>query len=130
MMLASTADAKDPNVRLSYQEGYDADISSNQSADGPKKLATTSVEGCLESGYVARSRIGIFVHEKAEGQLQQEQEQADPNIVWWDEPADQDPENPMNWTEKKKWINIALLAMCTLITYVGGQEQDMRYVAL
>lgn len=54
MMPASTADVKDPNVTLSYQEGYDADISSNQSADGPKKLATTSVEGGLESGNVAR----------------------------------------------------------------------------
>lgn len=124
------ADVKDPNVTLSYQEGYDVDISSNQSADGPKKLATTPVEGGLEGGDDARSRVGDLVPEKAEEQLQeQEQEQADPNVVWWDEPANQDPENPMNWTEKKKWINIALLAMCTLITYVGGQEQDMRYVA-
>ncbi|KFZ17092.1 hypothetical protein V502_04753 [Pseudogymnoascus sp. VKM F-4520 (FW-2644)] len=82
MMPASTADVKDPNVPLSYQEGYDADISSNQSADGPKKLATTSIEGGLESGDVARSRVGNLVHEKAEGQLQeQEQEQADPNVV-------------------------------------------------
>ncbi|GME46663.1 putative mfs multidrug protein [Neofusicoccum parvum] len=39
---------------------------------------------------------------------------ADPNIVDWDGPND--PENPMNWTDKKKWTNIALLSIITLVT--------------
>jgi hypothetical protein len=40
----------------------------------------------------------------------------DENIVWWDEPADQDPENPKNWSEKKKWGTIAIVSSITFIT--------------
>lgn len=38
----------------------------------------------------------------------------DPNIVDWDGP--EDPENPINWSEKKKWGNIAVLASITFLT--------------
>ena len=41
-------------------------------------------------------------------------EQDDPNIVFWDGPDD--PENPMNWPERKKWINIGVLSFLTVIT--------------
>jgi hypothetical protein len=40
----------------------------------------------------------------------------DENIVWWDEPVDQDPENPKNWSEKKKWGTIAIVSSITFIT--------------
>lgn len=40
----------------------------------------------------------------------------DENTVWWD--GDDDPANPMNWSEKKKWANIAVMAMITFLTYV------------
>ena len=36
--------------------------------------------------------------------------------VWWNEPADQDPANPMNWTNKKKWSNIAVMSAITFLT--------------
>ncbi|CAG8960000.1 hypothetical protein HYFRA_00013188 [Hymenoscyphus fraxineus] len=36
-------------------------------------------------------------------------------IVWWDEPADQDPQNPMNWPARKKWLNIGVLAFIGFI---------------
>ena len=39
----------------------------------------------------------------------------DPNIVDWDGPDDQD--NPLNWSEKKKWGTIAVLASITFLTY-------------
>lgn len=39
--------------------------------------------------------------------------------VWWNEPADQDPENPMNWTNKKKWSNIAVMSAITFLTWVA-----------
>lgn len=42
----------------------------------------------------------------------------DPNIVDWDGPDD--PENPMNWPEKKKWLNIAVLSILTIITPLGS----------
>lgn len=38
----------------------------------------------------------------------------DPNVVSWDGPND--PENPMNWTDRKKWTSIAVLSVMTLIT--------------
>lgn len=38
----------------------------------------------------------------------------DPNIVDWDGPDD--PENPLNWTPKKKWVNGLLLSIMTLVT--------------
>ncbi|EUC38620.1 hypothetical protein COCCADRAFT_82483 [Bipolaris zeicola 26-R-13] len=59
----------------------------------------------------------------------QEQEQ-DPNIVDWDGPDD--PNNPQNWTAKKKWTIVATLGLVTLITPVGssffapGVPQVMR----
>ena len=36
--------------------------------------------------------------------------------VWWDEPADQDPENPMNWPDSRKWGVVAILSSITFIT--------------
>lgn len=39
----------------------------------------------------------------------------DSNIVSWDGPDD--PENPMNWTAKKKFINVATVSLITFLTY-------------
>ena len=36
--------------------------------------------------------------------------------VWWNEPADQDLENPVNWTTKKKWSNIGIMSCITFLT--------------
>lgn len=36
-------------------------------------------------------------------------------IVWWDEPADQDPENPMNWSSKRKWSNILSISVISFL---------------
>ena len=37
----------------------------------------------------------------------------DPNMVDWDSPND--PANPYNWTAKRKWINVGLVAAQTFI---------------
>lgn len=42
--------------------------------------------------------------------------EADPNIVDWDGPDD--PQNPMNWPDSKKWLNVAVLSILTIITSV------------
>lgn len=45
---------------------------------------------------------------------------ADPTfVVWWEEPADQDPENPMNWPMSRKWATIAVLSTITFLTFVA-----------
>jgi hypothetical protein len=36
-------------------------------------------------------------------------------IVWWDEPEDQDPENPMNWSSKTKWMNILIISVISFL---------------
>lgn len=114
---SSAAGLQDPNVALAYLEGHDADIPSNASANTTDKSIASSLYPDLEKGddEVTSLDAGDPAHAKAEHHVQ-EQEQPDPNIVWWDEPADQDPKNPMNWSEKKKWSNIGVLAICTLIT--------------
>lgn len=38
----------------------------------------------------------------------------DPNIVGWE--SDDDPENPLNWSNRKKAISIFVLSMLTLVT--------------
>ncbi len=43
-----------------------------------------------------------------------EEEQPDPNAVFWDGPDD--PQNPMNWTDQRKWLQIVLLSTLTVIT--------------
>ncbi|KAK0707646.1 general substrate transporter [Lasiosphaeris hirsuta] len=42
----------------------------------------------------------------------------DPNVVSWDGPTD--PHNPMNWTDRKKWLNILVLSIMTLVTPLGS----------
>ncbi|KAF2797061.1 MFS general substrate transporter [Melanomma pulvis-pyrius CBS 109.77] len=39
-----------------------------------------------------------------------------PYSVWWDEPADQDPENPQNWSNGRKWGIITTLSVITFLT--------------
>lgn len=36
-------------------------------------------------------------------------------IVWWDEPLDQNPENPMNWSSTKKWANILVISVISFL---------------
>lgn len=42
--------------------------------------------------------------------------------VWWDEPVDQDPLNPMNWPASQKWRMIAVLSSITFLTSVSPQD--------
>ncbi|KAJ9144990.1 Major facilitator superfamily protein [Pleurostoma richardsiae] len=42
----------------------------------------------------------------------------DADVVSWDGPDD--PENPMNWPAKKKWLNVAVLSILTVITPLGS----------
>ena len=42
------------------------------------------------------------------------QTEVDLNIVDWDGPND--PQNPINWSEKLKWANVAVISSITFIT--------------
>lgn len=46
---------------------------------------------------------------------------SDPNIVDWDGPDDK--ENPRNWAKSKKLLNIGLVSLSVLYTYVLPHNQ-------
>jgi hypothetical protein len=37
--------------------------------------------------------------------------------VGWEEPSDQDPANPLNWSTRRKWSIIGILSFITFLTY-------------
>lgn len=74
-------------------------------------IAAGEEEKYLELGKVDIQRKDSLVREST-------REIQDENIVWWD--GDDDPTNPMNWSEKKKWTNIAIMSMITFLTYVAS----------
>lgn len=37
--------------------------------------------------------------------------------VWWSEPENEDPANPRNWSNSRKWTIIASLSFVTFLTY-------------
>lgn len=41
-------------------------------------------------------------------------DEGDPNVVDWDSPND--PEDPKQWPDNKKWLNISILSLLTLVT--------------
>jgi hypothetical protein len=57
---------------------------------------------------------------------------AEPSLieVYWEEPIDQDPANPMNWPSSRKWMNIGVLSSITFLTCVPTfpiQATPFRY---
>lgn len=38
--------------------------------------------------------------------------------VWWDEPADQDPQNPMAWSSGRRWGIVATISFLSFLTWV------------
>lgn len=40
--------------------------------------------------------------------------ETDPSVVDWD--GAEDPENPMNWPESKKWIAVGTVSVMSLVT--------------
>ncbi|KAK4225132.1 major facilitator superfamily domain-containing protein [Podospora fimiseda] len=51
-------------------------------------------------------------------QIDEQDDQRDPNVVDWDGPND--PENPQNWPMSKRWGNVAVLSILTIITPLGS----------
>ncbi|KAF2842930.1 MFS general substrate transporter [Patellaria atrata CBS 101060] len=78
--------------------------------DNPSKLEGATLDA--EKGLVQPGPTAAREREKVESTS------SEPNIVWWD--GDQDPHNPMNWTEKRKWTNIAILSVITFMTPLGS----------
>jgi len=80
----------DKDLELALEEGHDADRPYNRVSRTPEDKEAQDENAELSS--------------------------ADQNLVWWDEPADQDPNNPMNWSSTRKYGTIAILSFITFIT--------------
>ncbi|KAK1754267.1 major facilitator superfamily domain-containing protein [Echria macrotheca] len=87
---------------------FTADIEKQAANDSDFDAAATIVGTDGES-----IRQGDDKFERSEDEQPQ-----DPNIVTWDGPND--PENPENWTDKKKWTSIAVLSIMTVVTPLGS----------
>jgi multidrug resistance protein len=98
------------------------DPSSSQVAitDGTKRSSNLD----LEKGPVEPSSdLEATTADEAEATAADEKRQVDnhdkdPDIVSWD--GANDPENPMNWTNRKKWFNIAVISILTVLTPLGS----------
>lgn len=82
-------------------------------------MSSHNIDEDKESGHSSRTssiqqRAGDEEKQQDNPTGSTDQSITDPNIIDWDGPND--PENPMNWTEKKKWTNIGLMSFITLVT--------------
>lgn len=112
-------DLKEPQ-ELAFLQGHDADTPLNGGAasthDAPSSYAESEHERDVEKGGTIHTSTS-FTDEK-QGDISENvapiPSPEDENIVDWDGPDD--PANPMNWTGRKKWANIAILSALTLLT--------------
>lgn len=74
----------------------------------------------LDGATITPDPAGLTDREDANISIEkrEEAEETDPNVVSWDGPDD--PQNPKNWTDKKKWTNVAILSILTVITPLGS----------
>jgi len=115
-----TQDIQDEKVREAYQQGHDADRTTEESY-------TTDIE----KGPQSQAQSTYTDERTLSGDVTQDPgAPQDPNIVDWDGPSD--PANPQNWPMSKKWGIIASLGACTLITplassfFAPGVPQVLR----
>jgi hypothetical protein len=108
-----TKDIHNEKVSEAYHQGHDADsFSKDVEKNAQSRAHSTHTDERTLSGDAPAD------------------EPRDPNIVDWEGP--EDPENPQNWTPKRKWGIIASLGAITLITplassfFAPGVPQVMR----
>ncbi|EME39510.1 hypothetical protein DOTSEDRAFT_139366 [Dothistroma septosporum NZE10] len=118
--------------RLAYQEGHDADNPVTGRFEQPslirnlvQSLSGSSCEDSeLEKGeplehFETASLDGSHIHNgkivagKARPTINTEEE-PDPNSIFWD--SDDDPANPLNWSNGPKWGNVAVLSTMTFLS--------------
>jgi multidrug resistance protein len=130
-------------VELAIAEGHDADISTNigalprrKTAPKQEKLSIGRNHSTFDKDIENEKDIAISsetsdVSSRAETPVdeeaalpkelaEQEEEVHDPNIISWDGPND--PQNPMNWSDMRKWLSIALVSMITFLTPLGSSS--------
>ena len=111
-------DAHKERDELAMLEGHDADIPVEVKPPTTSHVSTESQAPpsppASDDARIKDEEQGRTSNEKrTEADIEQEEEH-DPNIVFWNGP--EDPENPMNWKESIKWANVAAVSAITFIT--------------
>lgn len=102
----------------------------------PEKVSTSTVPVANGKGSLASSElekeIDLEAGHRSEDSDKKEPEgtktEVDPNIVDWDGPEDRN--NPVNWSEKLKWANVAVISSITFLTQVTLQSSSIGYKLL
>ncbi|KAI0440827.1 cycloheximide resistance protein [Xylaria telfairii] len=101
------------------EEGHDADIPSSAGyvldRDGElKRLQSIEDQRSRRSGAAAENTNHDIEKGEATEQTTKDDDENDPNIVWWD--GEDDPENPYNWTTIRKVLNTGCVSFQTFIS--------------
>lgn len=99
-------------TEMSNRSNTDLEKGNYDTSDFEAATIVPDSERCTTSG-----KDGPLGGSNAGEQINDEYEHRDPNIVDWDGPDD--PQNPQNWPMKKRWGNVAVLSLLTILTYVS-----------
>ena len=105
------------------------------SAD-PEKVPPSTVQAPNGKGSPASSNLekeidleaGHRSEESDKKEPETIQREVDPDMVDWDGPDD--PKNPVNWSEKLKWANVAVISSITFLTQVALDVSSIEYEML
>ena len=93
-----------------------SDVPLKASSDLKKETVETDLEAGTRSSSSTKKEEQVGEDTQQVGEDTQ-QVGSDPNIVDWDGPDD--PANPINWSEKLKWGNVAVISSITFLTYIS-----------
>ncbi|OCT50363.1 hypothetical protein CLCR_07587 [Cladophialophora carrionii] len=108
-----------PSVEMSFEKR--SEIEHMASPAGPSSTGSTRNNSQVEHGDVEKA---LSIHEGKDVTATVNQA-VDPDVVDWDGPDD--PENPLNWTSRRKWANIGFLSMITLLTLVAARQFENEH---
>ena len=111
-------DQEKQREELAMLEGHDADI---RVYEQPTTAIDYSIERQsspspvdTDSTKVKDEEAGRPSSGSKNGAEHKQEEDTNPNVVFWDGPDD--PDNPVNWKASLKWGNVAAISAITFIT--------------
>lgn len=107
---------KDRRISMAYLEGRDTNFTSELLSPifTNPSFASSPTATDLRKSFDLESGRESFEKGNDGGDPPAEEVKEDPNIVSWDGPDD--PANPLNWPESRKWGSVAIVAIITFIT--------------
>ncbi|KAI1419092.1 cycloheximide resistance protein [Xylaria sp. FL1777] len=108
----------DRRVSQAIDEGHDADTPSSAGyvlgEEGERKRLESIENQKRRSGIVSVQHAGDLEKGFPAKRTTTNDEENDPNIVWWN--GDDDPENPYNWPTSRKVLNCGCVSFQTFIS--------------